>query len=116
MKKLALVLAAAAFVGCEEKKAAPGDPAKPATSKVDEGSGALPKPIKDQPVKPPTDKPKIARKVVDPSKKGQIATYRCGCTGKEWAQPAEEEKLCVEYCEGRMPECGELVKVEPEGK
>lgn len=116
MKKLALVLAVAAFVGCEEKKAAPDDAAKSSGSKVDEGTGSLPKSIKEQPAKPPTDKPKVARKVTDPSKKGQISIYRCGCTGKEWTQPAEEEKLCIDFCEGKMPECGELVRTEPEKK
>ena len=105
MKKLALVLAAAAFAGCEEKKEAE-KPAAPA--KADEGSGSAPK----------TDaaKPKPTRKVVDPSKKGQVATYKCGCTGNTWTQPAEEEKLCIDFCEGKMPECGTLVKVEPAPK
>jgi hypothetical protein len=85
MKMLALVLAIAAFAGCEEKKVE-------------------------------TAPPPVTRKVVDSSKAGQIATYRCECTKKEWQQPAEEEKLCLEYCKGKMPECGELVKVEPAPK
>ena len=56
------------------------------------------------------------RRVVDPSKKGQVATYKCNCTQKEWTQPAEEERLCLEYCKGEMPECGTLVKIEPAPK
>ncbi|MEK7466387.1 MAG: hypothetical protein AAB074_03140 [Planctomycetota bacterium] len=110
MKKLALVLAVALFAGCEEKKPE-GTP-----SKAGEGSGSMPKPQKDGERKPEKEKPKVTRKVVDPSKAGQIATYKCECTKKEWTQPAEEEKLCIEYCEGGMPECGTLVKIEPAAK
>jgi hypothetical protein len=113
MKRIALVLAVAAFAGCEDKKPAetPGT-----SSKGDEGSGSMPKPQKDDGKKPDKEKPKVTRKVVDPSKSGQIATYQCECTKKEWTQPAEEEKLCIEYCEGAMPECGKLVKIEPAPK
>jgi hypothetical protein len=111
MKKLALVLAAAAaIVGCEQKPKEGPKPAAaaPEAKKTDEGSGS------PQAANP--DKPKIVRRVVDPSKKGQIAVYVCGCTGKEWKQPAEEEKLCIDECKGEMPDCGELVRTEPEGK
>ena len=52
------------------------------------------------------------RMIVAPEKKGKIAVYRCPCTGKEWRQPAEEEKLCLEFCQGLMPECGEFVREE----
>jgi hypothetical protein len=110
MKKLALVLAAAAFAGCEAKK----ESEKPA-AKAEEGSGSGSSP-KMETAKPKTETAKPTRKVVDPSKKGQIATYKCGCTGNTWTQPAEEEKLCINDCEGKMPECGTLVKVEPAGK
>lgn len=118
MKRIALVLAVAAFAGCEEKKPAE---TTGTTAKTDEGSGSMPKPQKDAEKKPETDKPKtekpkVTRKVVDPSKKGQLATYQCECTKKEWTQPAEEEKLCIDYCEGAMPECGKLVKIEPAPK
>lgn len=115
MRKLALLLAAAAFAGCEEKKETPKEPPKTAN----EGSGSMPKPVKEGPAKtdkPAPEAPKVARKVTDPSKKGQLATYKCQCTQKEWTQPAEEEKLCIDYCDGKMPECGELVKVEPAAK
>jgi len=110
MKRIALMLAVAVFAGCEEKKSSE------TSSKTDEGSGTMPKPQKDGEKKPEKEKPKVTRKVVDPSKAGQIATYKCECTEKEWTQPAEEEKLCIEYCEGAMPKCGKLVKIEPAAK
>lgn len=114
MRKLALLLAAAAFTGCEETKAAPKETPKTAN----EGSGSMPRPVKDEPKQPdkPAEKPKVTRKVTDPSKKGIIATYKCGCTGNLWTQPAEEEKLCIDDCAGSMPTCGELVKEEPAAK
>lgn len=116
MRKLALVLAAALAAGCEAKKEDP-KPAPP--PKAAEGSQVMPKPVKEEPkepAKPPAETPKPVRKVVDASKKGFLTTFRCQCTGKEWTQPAEEEKLCIDYCEGKMPECGELVKTEPAAK
>jgi hypothetical protein len=110
MKRLALA-AAVLIAGCGQEAEPPKDPGKSGTVKT-------PQPNKDpgKTTDKPADKPKIVRKVVDPAKKGLLATYRCQCTDKTWTQPAEEEKLCIEYCEGKMPECGEFIKEEPAPK
>ncbi len=39
------------------------------------------------------------------------ATYRCGCSGKTWTQPATATKACP-FCGSGMPDCGTPVEQE----
>ncbi|MBI2923616.1 MAG: hypothetical protein HYY18_21380 [Planctomycetes bacterium] len=112
---LGLMLAGAVIAGCEK----PPDPAPVPPVNAQEPP-KMPKPVKEPETnkdpQPPADKPKVERRTLYPDKKGLLAVYKCQCTGKDWTQPAEQEKLCIDYCEGKMPECGELVKEEPAPK
>ena len=120
MKSLVPVLLAGLLMaGCEKKEEAPA----PAPPKKEPVKVSTPKPILEpkkepepKPPDPPKETPTIVRKVLFPEKKGLLATYKCQCTGNLWTQPAEEERLCIDYCKGEMPTCGELVKEEPAPK
>ncbi|NUN50705.1 MAG: hypothetical protein HUU15_18005 [Candidatus Brocadiae bacterium] len=113
-------LAVLLVAGCGREDPKPAAPGTTDTGKSQgSGSGGSPagpttdrgrEPKKDPPVDPAPAK--IVRKVTHPEKKGMLAIYRCQCQDKEWTQPAEEEKLCIEYCNGEMPTCGELVREE----
>lgn len=98
-----------ALAGCERKvdPVATPEPGKPS------GTQATPKPNRDGGGGKEAETPKKTRKVTHPEKKGMLATYECECNpGKTWTQPAEEEKLCLDYCSGEMPECGKLLREE----
>jgi hypothetical protein len=107
---LALALAALVISGCNKSDdASASGPKKDGSGTETTSSPSRPDGKKDDAKKEPA---KVTRKVLYPEKKGMIATYLCECRKKEWTQPAEEEKLCIEFCGGKMPECGSLVKEE----